>query len=330
MTENQKLREAFEAYITDNGKWPNAILKAPGGQYLLLRTSVAWQDWKACAEALAPPTADHIPEILFARDIYDGLGYAKWENFNTLIKRCKQLIAHGQHEGSIQDTERFVEIGYGARRRVIDYKLDAKAHQLVISMASAFKLVGHYPSRNETSILSFIERWCKAKNISFIAQSKEISGHVFDALVGGSVAIEFDEPHHLESRQSLRDANKDRQSNESGIHVLRIGLESNVIDVIVDIESILSGKMVNGLTQAETDASASVSGLTAAPVGEREAFEQFAQNCPMGKYNVTRRGEGYDSSHTQIMWDAWQARAALSAGDAVDAASSVRNGGQHA
>jgi len=44
--------------------------------------------------------------------------------------------------------------------------------------------------------------------------------------------------------------------------------------------------------------------------GEREAFEAFAQNCPMGRYNVTRKGEGYDSSHTQIMWDTWQARAA--------------------
>ena len=57
MSNEQKLREAFEAYITDNGKWPNAILKAPGGQYLLLRTSVAWQDWRACAEALAPAPA---------------------------------------------------------------------------------------------------------------------------------------------------------------------------------------------------------------------------------------------------------------------------------
>jgi hypothetical protein len=63
MTEKQKLREAFEAYITDNGKWPNAILKAPGGQYLLLRTSVAWQDWKACAEALALPTAEQVDDI---------------------------------------------------------------------------------------------------------------------------------------------------------------------------------------------------------------------------------------------------------------------------
>jgi hypothetical protein len=46
---------------------------------------------------------------------------------------------------------------------------------------------------------------------------------------------------------------------------------------------------------------------------ERAAFELFAQNCPMGKYSIVRRDGGYDSSHTQIMWDAWQARAALSA-----------------
>ena len=59
---NQKLREAFETYITDGGKWPNAILKAPGGQYLLLRTSVAWQDWKACAEALALLTVPAISD----------------------------------------------------------------------------------------------------------------------------------------------------------------------------------------------------------------------------------------------------------------------------
>ena len=45
------------------------------------------------------------------------------------------------------------------------------------------------------------------------------------------------------------------------------------------------------------------------PQSEREAFEAFAQNCPMGKYSIARRGDGYDSSHTQLMWDAWQARA---------------------
>lgn len=40
----------------------------------------------------------------------------------------------------------------------------------------------------------------------------------------------------------------------------------------------------------------------------RDEFEEFAQNCPMGRYSVVRRGDGYDSSHTQIMWDAWKAR----------------------
>ena len=45
------------------------------------------------------------------------------------------------------------------------------------------------------------------------------------------------------------------------------------------------------------------------PPSEREAFEAFAQNCPTGKYSIARRGDGYDSSHTQLMWDAWQARA---------------------
>jgi len=45
------------------------------------------------------------------------------------------------------------------------------------------------------------------------------------------------------------------------------------------------------------------------PPSEREAFEAFAQNCPMGKYSIARRGDGYDSSHTQLMWDAWQASA---------------------
>ena len=43
---------------------------------------------------------------------------------------------------------------------------------------------------------------------------------------------------------------------------------------------------------------------------KRAAFERFAQACPMGRYSVDRdtrpgRQDGYWSSHTQIMWDAW-------------------------
>jgi hypothetical protein len=87
-----------------------------------------------------------------------------------------------------------------------------------------------------------------------------------------------------------------------------------------------AGKRVNGLTEAETDASASVSGLTAAPVCEREAFEREMSKPPF-EFCMDRWPDdgssyawpgNYAAYHTQCAWDAWQARAALSAGDAVD------------
>ncbi len=59
---------------------------------------------------------------------------------------------------------------------------------------------------------------------------------------------------------------------------------------------------------------------TAAPVGERELFERTM----MDKYGWQRNDFklddfGYFDGHTDTAWMAWQARAALSAGDAVDA-----------
>ena len=87
-----------------------------------------------------------------------------------------------------------------------------------------------------------------------------------------------------------------------------------------------AGKMVNGLTKAETDASASVSGLTAAPVCEREAFEREMSKPPF-EFCMDRWPDdgsyawpgNYAAYYAQCAWVAWQARAALSAGDAVDA-----------
>ena len=59
---------------------------------------------------------------------------------------------------------------------------------------------------------------------------------------------------------------------------------------------------------------------TAAPVGEHEAFERTM----MDKYGWQRNDFklddfGYFDGHTDTAWMAWQARSALSAGDAVDA-----------
>jgi len=81
-----------------------------------------------------------------------------------------------------------------------------------------------------------------------------------------------------------------------------------------------AGEMVNGLTKAETDASASVSGLTAAPVGERERFESWwrsVQLMTFPKEYAIKRLQDWGSIYKPKALDAWQA--ALSAGDAVDA-----------
>ena len=37
----------------------------------------------------------------------------------------------------------------------------------------------------------------------------------------------------------------------------------------------------------------------------RSAFEAFAQRNDFGTYRTDRKGDGYDSSHTQLMWMAW-------------------------
>ena len=60
---------------------------------------------------------------------------------------------------------------------------------------------------------------------------------------------------------------------------------------------------------------------TAAPVGERDAFER-EMRCEeeWGHRSLKKRQNGqYENWQVDLMWAVWQARAALSAGDAVDA-----------
>jgi len=60
---------------------------------------------------------------------------------------------------------------------------------------------------------------------------------------------------------------------------------------------------------------------TAAPVGERDAFER-EMRCDeeWGHRSLKKRQNGqYENWQVDLMWAVWQARAALIAGDAVDA-----------
>ena len=46
-------REAFEAWASDNGEWPQTIQKFDHGGYRLMDTAVKWAAWKAATERAA-------------------------------------------------------------------------------------------------------------------------------------------------------------------------------------------------------------------------------------------------------------------------------------
>lgn len=42
-----ELREKFEAWASDDGKWPKAVERNARGNYLLASTGTAWTVWQA-------------------------------------------------------------------------------------------------------------------------------------------------------------------------------------------------------------------------------------------------------------------------------------------
>ena len=179
-----------------------------------------------------------------ARKIQKELKYSKWENFNGLIKRTINLINSGIRLGKI--TESFIEVktGKGAIRKVKDYILDEDALIIIKELSLSYKTANFFTVRNETLILSLVEKYFKAKNVEFVFQ-KRINPFVFDAFIGNKVLIEFDELHHQNSnRQKITDSKKNRISSDNGFKVIRLTLDMDIIDCIIKINSELnnSGK----------------------------------------------------------------------------------------
>lgn len=279
MTENQKLREAFETYITDDGKWPNAILKAPGGQYLLLRTSVAWQDWKACAEALALLTVPAISDTwgisralvtLYAYEC-DGatdkaLALITADHFPDATKMIETAAPDAQHR-ALKGTPCPTCSGRGDLGLPLE---QTAAPDMPLSM-------------NQFGRLVELTREHLTDN-TFVYKATSTTGDTC----------------HFGVESAAKAWSKGGTVEPIKVREFKLHTSGPTSDHLPN-----AGKMINGLTQSETDASASVSGLTAAPVGEREAFEAWL--------GITPCGAAHDFG-----WAAWQARAALRAGDAVD------------
>ena len=175
--------------------------------------------------------------LVRARTIYVDMGYVRWRRFNGLVGRARNLIANGEAMGVIKCTTTQVAIGSGAIRRVRDYLLDEQAVELVTKLSSSVKLNGYYHIRNECVILGLLKKYCTARDIHFEFQQR-CGTAVFDAVIGRRIAIEFDEPHHIEDvEQRIRDKAKDAIATDFGLTVLRFTIVHDIVDVILAVEA---------------------------------------------------------------------------------------------
>ncbi len=173
--------------------------------------------------------------LLYARNIYKKMGYIRWENFNNLIIKAIQLINNGVENGVINKTYKVITIGSNARRNIIDYELDMDAIKL-LERISSHKLNKPIALRNETVILTMIEKYCTLKNMPFIFQFK-IDNFVYDCCINNNILIEFDEPHHKNtSRQKLIDSNKNLVAQYNCFQLIRFDISHDIIDIIIKLE----------------------------------------------------------------------------------------------
>lgn len=172
-----------------------------------------------------------------ARQIQKELNYVKWENFNGLIKRAINLINSGIKIGVIKESHISIETGKGAIRKVKDYILNDDALILIKELALSYKTANFNSGRNETLILSLVEKYFNAKKIEFVFQ-KRIQAFVFDAFIANKLLIEFDEFHHQNSnRQKIIDSRKNKISADNNLKLIRLTLNMDIIDCIIKINS---------------------------------------------------------------------------------------------
>jgi|GEM_PF-961332 len=186
-------------------------------------------------EAHAQQTENGV-EYWLARDLQHLLGYAAWRNFEGVIKRAIGIIKHRCLYGNIEKTNVKVQIGSGALREIVDYKLDRSAAEILWNLCSSYKLNNHFQIRNETVLLQLVEKYCALTGVRFIYQFR-VEEYLFDCMLGNKLLIEFDEPHHENcSRQIKKDRKKDSAAKRLGFEIFRITLDMDIIDVIIFLQ----------------------------------------------------------------------------------------------
>lgn len=61
----------------------------------------------------------------------------------------------------------------------------------------------------------------------------------YDALINDNLLLEFDEQHHCRKKQQKIDLEKTKVAKKCGYRILRVGIQDDIIDIILKMEKIL-------------------------------------------------------------------------------------------